>query len=63
MAENVRKLMNADIGLSFTGVAGPDSLEGKEPGSVYIGISLKISQSKLDSSYYQEIAKQCEHEQ
>lgn len=41
MAENVRKLMNADIGLSFTGVAGPDSLEGKEPGSVYIGISLK----------------------
>ena len=43
MAENVRKLMDADIGISFTGVAGPASLEGKEPGTVYIGVSLKNS--------------------
>lgn len=41
MAENVRKLMDTDIGISFTGVAGPASLEGKEPGSVYIGVSFK----------------------
>jgi nicotinamide-nucleotide amidase len=41
MAENVRKLMDTDIGISFTGVAGPESLEGKEPGTVYIGISIK----------------------
>lgn len=39
MAENVRKLMNTNIGISFTGVAGPASLEGKEPGTVYIGLS------------------------
>lgn len=41
MAENVRKLMDTDIGISFTGVAGPTSLEGKEPGTVYIGVSIK----------------------
>jgi len=41
MAENARKLMDTDIGISFTGVAGPASLEGKEPGSVYIGVSFK----------------------
>lgn len=39
MANNVRILMKSDIGISFTGVAGPTSLEGKDPGTVYIGIS------------------------
>jgi nicotinamide-nucleotide amidase len=39
LAENVRKLCQADIGISFTGVAGPDPLEGKPVGTVYIGIS------------------------
>lgn len=41
MAENVRQLFAADIGISFTGVAGPQSLEGKEPGTVFIGWSIK----------------------
>ncbi|MDP4171297.1 MAG: competence/damage-inducible protein A [Bacillota bacterium] len=41
MAENVAKLLNADIGVSFTGVAGPDELEGQPVGTVFIGISLK----------------------
>ncbi|MBA4536262.1 competence/damage-inducible protein A [Bacillus aquiflavi] len=41
MAENVRTLLNADIGISFTGVAGPDTLEGKPVGTVFIGIALK----------------------
>ncbi|WAA13896.1 competence/damage-inducible protein A [Fervidibacillus halotolerans] len=40
MAENVRKKMKAHIGISFTGVAGPSPLEGKNPGTVYIGISI-----------------------
>jgi nicotinamide-nucleotide amidase len=39
LAENVRTLCQADIGISFTGVAGPDPLEGKPVGTVYIGIS------------------------
>lgn len=40
LAENVSRLMNTDIGISFTGVAGPDELEGKPVGTVYIGISI-----------------------
>ncbi|WP_077621903.1 competence/damage-inducible protein A [Sediminibacillus massiliensis] len=39
MAENVRDALKADIGISFTGVAGPDQTEGKEPGTVFIGIA------------------------
>ncbi|WP_017437014.1 competence/damage-inducible protein A [Saccharococcus caldoxylosilyticus] len=39
LAENVRTLCQADIGISFTGVAGPAPLEGKPVGTVYIGIS------------------------
>ncbi|MFD3445537.1 competence/damage-inducible protein A [Microbacteriaceae bacterium 4G12] len=40
LAENVRSLLGTDVGISFTGVAGPDSLEGKEPGTVFIGIAI-----------------------
>ncbi|WP_458413834.1 competence/damage-inducible protein A [Schinkia sp. CFF1] len=40
MAENVRTLLNTDIGISFTGVAGPDQQEGKEVGTVFIGIAI-----------------------
>lgn len=39
LAENVRKLCQSDIGISFTGVAGPDDLEGKPVGTVWIGIA------------------------
>ncbi|MDN4523383.1 competence/damage-inducible protein A [Fictibacillus fluitans] len=39
MAENVRGMTGSDIGISFTGVAGPDKSEGKEPGTVFIGLS------------------------
>ncbi|MFG6118320.1 MULTISPECIES: competence/damage-inducible protein A [Thalassobacillus] len=40
MAVNIKQLVKSDIGISFTGVAGPDSSEGKEPGTVYIGIQI-----------------------
>ena len=36
MAEGVRKKAASDIGLSVTGVAGPDPSEGHGPGLVYI---------------------------
>lgn len=39
MAENIRKKANSDIGVSVTGVAGPDKSEGHEVGLVYIAIS------------------------
>jgi nicotinamide-nucleotide amidase len=39
MAEAARQQLGADIGISTTGVAGPDALEGKAPGLVYIAIA------------------------
>ncbi|MFA8438703.1 competence/damage-inducible protein A [Pueribacillus sp. YX66] len=41
MAENVRDLLQADIGISFTGVAGPSKSENKEIGTVFIGLAFK----------------------
>ncbi|ALF10222.1 competence/damage-inducible protein A [Parageobacillus thermoglucosidasius] len=47
LAENVRALCGADIGISFTGVAGPDPLEGKSVGTVYIGISTSENETAV----------------
>lgn len=47
LAENVRALFNTDIGISFTGVAGPNESEGKPVGTVYIGISLKNGKTTI----------------
>ncbi|MGD6816092.1 competence/damage-inducible protein A [Metabacillus sp. 84] len=41
MAENIRSLAEGDIGISFTGAAGPEPMEGKPVGTVFIGISSK----------------------
>ena len=41
MAEGCQKKLNADVGVSFTGVAGPDDLEGQPAGTVWIGIAIK----------------------
>ena len=38
MASNVREIFNSTIGLSTTGVAGPDKSEGKPVGLVYVAI-------------------------
>ncbi|MHA6251224.1 competence/damage-inducible protein A [Oceanobacillus sp. CAU 1775] len=40
LARNVREKMNANIGLSFTGIAGPGEIEDKPVGTVYIGVSI-----------------------
>lgn len=39
MAKNARKIIGADYALSFTGVAGPDELEGQPAGTVWIGLA------------------------
>jgi len=46
LAKNVREEMNTEIGISFTGVAGPGEIEGKARGTVYIGLSLADDQDK-----------------
>jgi nicotinamide-nucleotide amidase len=38
MAEGARRVLAADVGLSLTGVAGPDPHGGKEPGTVWIAL-------------------------
>lgn len=39
MAAGVRERLGADIGAATTGVAGPDSAEGKPPGTVHIAVA------------------------
>lgn len=39
MAQLSRQRMKADIGVGFTGVAGPDSLEGQPAGTVWLGLA------------------------
>ncbi|HWE66880.1 MAG TPA: competence/damage-inducible protein A [Acidimicrobiales bacterium] len=39
MAEGVRRVTGADVGLGITGVAGPDDQEGVAPGTVFVGLA------------------------
>ena len=39
MADGARSALGADIGISTTGVAGPEAHDGKPVGTVYIGIA------------------------
>jgi nicotinamide-nucleotide amidase len=39
MAAGARTALGADIGISTTGVAGPEAHDGKPVGTVYIGIA------------------------
>jgi nicotinamide-nucleotide amidase len=55
MADRVRSVLAvggvpADIGVSTTGVAGPDPQGGQQPGVVFIGIAIgrKVSSFRLD---------------
>jgi nicotinamide-nucleotide amidase len=47
MAEQVRQRCNSDIGISFTGVAGPDSAEGHPVGTVFIAIAMQNGETKV----------------
>jgi nicotinamide-nucleotide amidase len=47
MAARARTIAETDIGISFTGVAGPNQLEGNPVGTVYIGLStVSLEQAK-----------------
>lgn len=41
MARRTQKIMQTDLAISFTGVAGPDSLENQPAGTVWIGLCFK----------------------
>ncbi|SDQ49140.1 competence/damage-inducible protein A [Carnobacterium viridans] len=41
MAKKAQEMFDTDLAISFTGVAGPDKLENKEVGTVWIGIATK----------------------
>ena len=53
LARNVSNVMKTDIGISFTGAAGPDSLEGHPPGTVYIGLFDKDGFQEVERSHFQ----------
>jgi len=50
MCINGKVILDSDICVSFTGNAGPDAMEGKPVGEVYIGMNFKndVSIYKLD---------------
>jgi len=53
MAQGVRSALAlegrpADVGLSTTGVAGPDPQDGRPPGVVYIGVSIGASTDAVE---------------
>jgi len=48
MAEQVSSKLDADIGISFTGVAGPDEVEGKSVGTVYIALTTSNGEKKVE---------------
>ena len=51
MAEVARLCLEADIGVSITGVIGPDELEGQPVGTMYIGINSSESKKTIKSNY------------
>ncbi|KHE66815.1 nicotinamide-nucleotide amidohydrolase family protein, partial [Halobacillus sp. BBL2006] len=52
MALNAQNLLQADISISFTGVAGPDSSEGRDPGTVFIGLQLGEEKPAVEQYYF-----------
>lgn len=51
MAVNARVLMDADIGVSFTGNAGPGAMEGKPAGLVYCALSTRKETEVFEYHY------------
>ena len=53
MCVNGKSILDTDLCVSFTGNAGPDAMEGKPVGEVYIGIAYKdvvVYKLNLDGS-------------
>lgn len=69
MAEGAKTLFNSDYAVSFTGVAGPDDLEGHPVGTVFIGLAapgkdtqafpLQLGQSSREQIRLRSVKKGC----
>ncbi|PAQ15948.1 competence/damage-inducible protein A [Bacillaceae bacterium SAOS 7] len=46
LAENTRAIFDSDFAISFTGVAGPDEMDGQAPGTVWIGLAERSQETK-----------------
>jgi PncC family amidohydrolase len=53
MARACRQRLVADIGIGITGVAGPDPLEGKPPGTVHIGLDDGLASQAVSYAFAQ----------
>jgi len=47
MATGVRKVLAADVGLAFTGVAGPEPQDDQEPGTVFVAVDVEGDVSSI----------------
>lgn len=61
MAQNVAMLLDSSIGISFTGIAGPESIEGKPVGTVYISIYDTAGKIKTTKHLFQGDRDQIRH--
>jgi nicotinamide-nucleotide amidase len=48
MALGARRALRGDVGLSITGVAGPDPQDGVDPGTVFVGLALGVSAEHVE---------------
>ena len=53
MATNIRCLLDTNIGIGFTGVAGPTSIEDQPVGTVYIAISSDTGHEEVQKFIFQ----------
>lgn len=53
LAENVCDVLDSEIGISFTGVAGPNDLEGQQVGTVYIAVFHKQGKNHVEKYIFQ----------
>ncbi|MGV2620124.1 UNVERIFIED_CONTAM: competence/damage-inducible protein A [Halobacillus marinus] len=61
MALNAQAILRTDIGISFTGVAGPEESEGKAPGTVYIGLQIGERKPEVHELYFHGAREQVRH--
>ena len=51
MAQGARTVLGADVGISTTGVAGPDGHDGKPVGTVFIGVATAAGTSAFEYAF------------